>query len=534
MIKLLIADDEPLVQIGLKSMIPWEDLGIEICGTAANGDTAYQLICEHHPEIVLSDIQMPCSSGLEFGRRCHEEFGSLPLFIILTNHEDFRYAKEAIAFQAFDYLIKIDLSPEILTSTIKRAIAQVQKLQAAGSAPSTSNAAEFQLLQERFFVRLLNNLFETDSQYQCLLEELKIPVHFPGYAAAHIIVQPPAQNGQLTQEQMLRFYNSTRQMLKELVSRHLPCRVVALDLRHMAVIFCFSDDQASQSWKDHVAIALKQAFDMLFNYYSVKVLACIGRYVTDLQELSTSYYDAKQLVYSVSEDNPVLYWDELSDLTGLRNVFNLSLFRREIGKAFEELDETALRQVFSDITELLSSENVLYSQALDAAGSILHFTVTLLPDGAEIASSIFRDDPESYCSLYRQKTVPAIVSWLCRLEDGLCTFLPEYKSKNKNYLVENAKKYIREHLHERIVLQDISDEFEVSPNYLSQLFKRFEGIGISEYVSNLKIEKSKELLKDGNLKIYEVANKLGFESAFYFSKVFKRMTGVAPKDFRNI
>ena len=93
---------------------------------------------------------------------------------------------------------------------------------------------------------------------------------------------------------------------------------------------------------------------MLFNYYSVKVLACIGRYVTDLQKLSTSYYDAKQLVYSVSEDNPVLYWDELSDLTGLRNVFNLSLFRREIGKAFEELDETALRQVFSDITELLS------------------------------------------------------------------------------------------------------------------------------------------------------------------------------------
>ena len=55
MIKLLIADDEPLVQIGLKSMISWEDLGIEICGTAANGDTAYQLICEHHPEIVLSD-----------------------------------------------------------------------------------------------------------------------------------------------------------------------------------------------------------------------------------------------------------------------------------------------------------------------------------------------------------------------------------------------------------------------------------------------------------------------------------------------
>ena len=100
--------------------------------------------------------------------------------------------------------------------------------------------------------------------------------------------------------------------------------------------------------------------------------------------------------------------------------------------------------------------------------------------------------------------------------------------------MENTKKYILEHLHERIVLQDIADNFGVSPNYLSQLFKRFEQIGISEYITNLKIRKAKELLKDGSLKIYEVADRLGFESAFYFSKVFKKMTGVAPKDFRNL
>lgn len=99
--------------------------------------------------------------------------------------------------------------------------------------------------------------------------------------------------------------------------------------------------------------------------------------------------------------------------------------------------------------------------------------------------------------------------------------------------MEHAKQYIREHLDERIVLQDIADTFNVSPNYLSQLFKKFENIGISEYISNLKIQKSQELLKDGNLKIYEIADQLGFESAFYFSKVFKKVTGVSPKDFRN-
>ena len=69
MIKILIADDEPLVQIGLRSMISWSSLGAEICGTASNGDAAWEMIREHHPDIVITDIQMPCSSGLELGKR---------------------------------------------------------------------------------------------------------------------------------------------------------------------------------------------------------------------------------------------------------------------------------------------------------------------------------------------------------------------------------------------------------------------------------------------------------------------------------
>lgn len=95
MIKLVIADDEPLIQVGLKSMIDWKKLDIEICGTASNGDNAWKLIQEHHPELVITDIQMPCSSGLELGKRCRDELGPLPVFIILTGYEDFQYAREA-------------------------------------------------------------------------------------------------------------------------------------------------------------------------------------------------------------------------------------------------------------------------------------------------------------------------------------------------------------------------------------------------------------------------------------------------------
>lgn len=77
------------------------------------------------------------------------------------------------------------------------------------------------------------------------------------------------------------------------------------------------------------------------------------------------------------------------------------------------------------------------------------------------------------------------------------------------------------------------DTFGISPNYLSQLFKKHMNVGISEYITSQKIDESRKLLKETDLKIYEISDQLGFESSFYFSKVFKKITGLSPKDFRN-
>lgn len=535
LIKLLIADDEPLVQIGLNSMLDWGSLGIEVCGLASNGDAAYELIQEHRPEIVITDIQMPCSSGLDLVKRCRNEFGDLPTFIFLTSHENFNYAKEAISYQVVDYLIKIDLSPDTLTEAVNRALDRVNTILAKRKPVQVTSIPDIQLLQERFFIRVLNNLFENEEQLLTQAEELKITFRDPAYAVGQLEILPPQSVNETeggSQPPLLKLYKSSLHMFQELMSKHLSCRIIALDMRHLAAIFCI-DEAHREDWRTQLTDSFNQVSEMLFNYYSVRITAGIGRLVESPLELSVSYNDSRQITGSITAKTPILFWDSMPNSTRLRNVFNLSLFRNEIGQAFEAMDVEALHSVFSSITELLSADHVQYSQALDAASSILHFTVTLLPEGTELASSIFQDEPDNYCCLYSRKTVSAVLDWLKKLEDGLCAKLPEYKSSHKNYLVENAKRYVKDHLNERIVLQDIADAFSVSPNYLSQLFKKFENIGISEYISNMKIQKSQELLRDGNLKIYEVADILGFESAFYFSKVFKKVTGISPKDFRN-
>lgn len=530
MIKLLIADDEPLVQIGLQSMLNWNELGIEICGTAANGDTAYEMIKQYNPEIVITDIQMPCSSGLELGKRCHDEMGSLPVFIILTSYEDFQYAREAIHFQALDYLVKIDLTPETLTLSINKAIEQVN-IYRQQSSPYIDSLNDLQLFQERFYIRLLNHLFESDQQLFALAEEFHIPLNSRGYAAG---IMKFYSSETLTKDPdcLLKIYTQALQMFQELLSKYLSCKIVALDTSYLAAVF-FIDENQFANWHEHLKTALLQATKMLHNYYSVTILSSIGRIVSQPLELSSSYYDAKQIINYLNAEHPVLLWDELPDANSLKNVFNLALFRHDITKAFEELDVTALRGIFSSINELLSTDTVHFSQALDAASSILHLSMTLLTNGIQIVSDLFDHETDTYRSLYRQTTVNGILNWLKVLEQGLYSTFTAYANTQKNHLVEKTKQYIHEHIHERINLQQLSDVFGVTPNYLSLIFKKYTCSGINEYITLQKINKAKQLLNDTTLKIYEISSQLGFDSSFYFSKVFKKITGWSPKDYRN-
>ena len=534
MIKILIADDEPLVQIGLRSMIDWSSLGAEICGTAANGDAAWDLINEHRPDIVITDIQMPCSSGLELGKRCMDELGRIPVFIILTSFEDFQYAREAMSFSAVDYLVKIDLSPGTLTAAVKKAIEQVELIRQQN--PEFQDSRQSLLLfQERFYIRLLNNLFESREQFFHQKEQFQITLDAAGYAAAMIRFIPNAPGTAMSgdTELSLQTYNQTLQMLQELLSRYIPCHIVALDTHFLAVIF-FLTDRHMPDWKKSVADALKNTFDMLRSYYNADFHTSVGSLVQDCLDLASSYSDARQLTSRLSGETPLLFYDEAPDADTLHNIFSMSLFRDDISQAFQELDEQALCNTLDPIITLLGQDHVRFSQALDAAGSILHFSMTLLSDGPELVANIFHDEPDSYQSLYRLKSVSGIISWLIHLEEGLCLAFKDKKKGHQHSLAVLCCQYIREHIHERIYLQDIADTFGISPNYLSQLFKKCMDVGISEYITTQKIDESKKLLRETNLKVYEISDRLGFESSFYFSKVFKKITGMSPKDYRTL
>jgi len=530
MFKLLIVDDEPLVQIGIKSMLDWESLGITICQTAMNGKAALDLIEEYSPEIVIADIKMPIMNGLELVRICKERFGQLPLFIILTSYEEFSLVKEAIHYQVVDYLVKIELDPESLEASVKKTLDILQNIQKSEPGLPDLKRPILQSFQDKFFMRLLYNLFENEEQFRVQCKDLKLDFSYQGYIAAHCAFFD-SHKSSMTSEKQINLYMSALQMVKELLVKYMDCYLFPLDVRHFCIIFYLEEDNTENNCHA-IQSALDKTYSMINKYFNVTVLTGIGRSCDSPFLISESYQDARQVFNEADSDHPIVFYQESTNKPYSNKSFNIAMFRNDITKGFEEFDTDVLYKTFTEIAELFRMHPNHYLQAVDGSCNILYLAISLLPEGEKIVSGIFENYPGGYRSIYLHTNVEQVIEWFLTFRDGLCEVLNVRKKSYKNRIVSSVEKYICNHINEKLTLNDTAAVFGITPNYLSVLFKKHGEMGFSEYITQQKIKKAKELMKNPDLKVYEIAGELGFDSAFYFSKVFKKVEGVSPRVYQ--
>lgn len=414
MYKLLIVDDEPLVQVGIKSMLDWGKLNIEVTGTASGGRQALGLIQEQLPDIVITDIKMPVMDGLELIRQCRQKYGNeRPFFIILTSYEDFHMVKEALTYQVTDYLVKLDLTPGTLRAAIDRV---TQQLKAAGhqETPVESIVHPF---YDKFFIRLLNNLFESREQFQLQSRDLNLDFHFGGYVCCYGEMTG-RQADDLPLDRQLALFASSMQMLKELAAKYGTCFCLSLDTRHFALVFCY--EQPREDYSPHrLREILANIRETLSNYYNVSFRCGIGSLVDNPLSVCDSYQCSRQALLSARCGQLIVHFeDNLADTA--HNSFNISLFKKDLTRAFEEYDAGLLARTFGTLCELFLAHPNHYVQALDGACNILFLSLSLLQDGEEIVSSFYRDTPDGYRSIYKQTNVEQIANWLTGFGRHLC------------------------------------------------------------------------------------------------------------------
>lgn len=427
MYKLLIVDDEPLVQIGLKSMLT-KDMGaeIEVVGTASNGQEAWDIINIIMPDIVIADIRMPVMTGLELLKKSHDKYGNVPAFIMLTAYEEFEMVRQALVGEAVDYLVKIELNPESLRSAISKAIQRVSEVKPRPSADSSlAEQAPLEDLRQKFMLKLFNRFDEGEAAFLSEAKSLNLNFDFSRFIVVlgEIVYDgvSSGQNGSFTQN-ALDIYSSSIGMARQIISRHAPCQIVSIDIQHFAIVFMFSETEPVATTMDHIVEALENARTMISSYFKADITFGIGTAVSAPLDIAISYEEAKT--------------------------------------AQQQADHTQPVRLFSHI----------------------------------VGSN---------------------------------------RRSGKDKLICAIQEYIDDNLGGRLQLGEVAEVFGLSPAYLSVLFKKTTESGFSEYVNTKKIDRAKEMLLSGDMKIYEVADALGFESAYYFSKVFKKVDGHSPREYIN-
>lgn len=528
MVKLLIADDEPLVCVGIRSMLKWEDYGVEVVGTARNGQQAAKMIASLQPDIVITDIKMPLKTGLELAEECARIYGRIPLFIMFTSYEEFELVHKAIKVQAVDYLVKLDLTPEVLLAAIEKALELLAQYRRQEGADSGAGRGGIQALRDKFFMRLYYNLFDTEEQFLTQMEEAGVDFSSPAYAASICEIIGP-ENGGMEFDRLLALCNSAMQMVQETLSKVMPCYTTALDMRHFTVTFCLPSGSAGER-QAVLEDALAKTVDMVRSYFNVSLRVAVGCVVEDPHHLSESYSSARRLSRRDPAARPGFFGDSFGSLEEGAE-FSFSDIRPAIRKAFAELDVASLHEAMTEIITYFESRPDLRVEAMDASCSVLYMAISLLPDGERIMDDIFSRDPDSYRGIYHLQTTDAIVEWLVRFRDGCCGILSSQRRNYKQQVVNQVMNFISENLNKRLSLNEVAAVFNLSPSYLSQLFAKYVGEGFVEYITGMRIAAAKEMLARGEGRIYEVAERLGFENAFYFSKVFKKLEGVSPREY---
>ncbi len=491
-----------------------------------NGANALELIEEYSPEIVITDIRMPIMNGLELAKTCREKYGRIPLFIFLTSYEEFQLIKEAMTYEAVDYLIKLELSASSLADAVKKAKNRLENLQAVVKAKDPGRPL-LQSYYDKFILRLLHNLFDSEEQFLLQAKDLKLAFTDACYCAALFEIREEA-HAAMDHTKLMNLCSSTFSMARDILNKHLPCYAISLDMKHFAVIFHAAKQEDGNAAQ--LQSAVKNAVEMVHNYFNVTVLAGIGTPVEQPLKICESYQDARQAFGRATTTAPIIQFSQ-DDTESVKNAFNIAVFKNDITKAFDEFDTDVLYRTLSEIIELFKAHPLRFLQAVDGACNILYLALSLLPDGEENMMEIFSSYSDGYRSIYRFTSVDQIIEWMMILRDGLCEVLKSKRKTYKAHVITNVQKYIGSHVNERLSLNEVAGVFGLSPNYLSILFKKNCQVGFSEYISQAKIAKAKSMLLEQDMKIYEVADRLGFESAFYFSKVFKKVEGISPREY---
>lgn len=525
MYKVLLVDDEPIILTGTKFLIDWEACGCEIVGTAFNGQEALELIRQLSPDIVLCDIRMPCLSGIDLLKQIQPEMPHV-VFIMLTNYQDFDLACEALRCHAADYLIKNSLTPE----TLKKAL-EAAKLECSNRARlvNIDTVQQHLALPKRKVLTgiAINSLISHGKELSPadieIMEEMNVHT---GYGVLIFPFEIPheAPSGSSPSGDPSRLMMWQRDITEKMIKNFFPDCILPETAGADTILYALCWGMDARQWRERLPTLRTrlQAVSANITRLSLQMLATGHFTGTDQAQECRRQVRALQDYYYLTGESgltgdalPAVEYESLS-LSGIASRLASEIKCKNAGGA-----EAILSRIIDQVRTVSHQKK----QAIWLCNDLL----------GEIGNSGKKELIIQYADAYREvegfTTRAQVLSWLERLKNQLCGILEQH-DPGKMRLLEEARQYVLANITTRITLQDVADQVNLSASYLSTLFKKQYNQSFVDFVNQSKIDYACRLIREGNYRFYEISYMLGFENAYYFSRVFRKCTGMTPTEYQ--
>ncbi|NLC52705.1 MAG: response regulator transcription factor [Firmicutes bacterium] len=537
MLKIIVVDDEELIRKGLVKVL--SKTKFQVVGEAANGLEALELIRRHQPDVVITDVKMPQMDGVELVKELEQSFPGVKK-IVISGFSEFDYVRETMRFGALDYLLKpVDDNQLIsLLEKISSFIESDKKQRMIESNLQEKLNEGLPFLKEQFIFDLITTSKFSREEVEEKFSRYEIKINPGNY---WVIIVSLDNYRWLCREAGVEAANSmclkVKNCFEEVLAAYyepLSCSIPGGQLYLISTPY-----EESQLRREALEAGLAA---LAANAPGIRVTVSYGPPGKDLLSLKECYQEAATLLRQrFYHEKPVVISGGATGKPSQNGEAKKDLFieilnnlEHSLKNCLEVGNEGQIPQVFG---ELAAQFRRFQFDPLEVTKLLIEVYVRLQSSYPEFSKSLVELYGLEECypkNLEAFDTLDCLVQYNTKLYTEVIKEIVEIRKKKDKRLVQIIKDYINEHYHEQISLSTLAEQIYLSPSYLSDLFKNQTGETITNYLTKVRMEKAKELLKDLQMKSYEIGEMVGYKDPAYFSKVFKKVVGVSPNEYRNI
>ncbi|MEV5029276.1 response regulator [Paenibacillus sp. LPE1-1-1.1] len=543
MYKLLLVDDEPEVTEGLMVEIDWASCGFTEVRTAGNGKEAMELFEKMEPDVLITDISMPYMNGLELSEWARKAY-PITRIVILSGHDEFEYAKQAIHLQVEAYVLKPFSAGQLTDTIVEVAKRMDEEREQRGNIALLEEhyRTSLPIVREKFLSSLITRM-QPYKEIAAKAAKYGMQLEGEGYVVSIIAVnhsdnqneeeaEPPSISLAASTDLDLKLF-SVSNIASEIWARHELGKVFIH--QDQVVLFTVSPHSDQKQMMEQTQNALKEILQSIEKFLRFPVMIGVGTFTKDIDNLKYAYEAAAvALDYRrILGNNLIICIDDMENRFHDKLLFDewkeQNLIRTVKLGTEKELEEV-IDGLFDEITRVQAPVHEYQHYLLEMVTAIIKLTKVYDSDTEEIFGGGF-----GILNQYQKlNSLQETRAWFGEMCARVRSRIASQRQHTYKQIVEDAISYTKSHFHESdLSIAKVCGQLHISAGYFSGLFKKELKLTFGAYLLQLRMEAAKELLRTTELKAFEIADKVGFADPNYFSLSFKKYAGVSAKEYRS-